>query len=392
MRSWRLVTCYWLVTVGCVASRPVASPFPTSSRAATRVLEAAAVAVRAESLATRFAGDRQNAALYTMALATADSALRQDSNVVRGHVARGIAFAAASRPRDAALAYRRALALDPDFPRLANAALGQFWRAGLYDEAYRWAKRQAQREPRNLGVLFNYNVAAGFLIEPARAESLMVRALEIDPRYTTAHGELAFLAMYAGRHSEAVRHMEMAVSIDSTSALNRGGLAQMLVAAGDAARARRLLEPVVSTDSTATAYGGRSLLLIYGWALQQSGDSAAASRVLDRALTQLRRREAAGQTTYQLFREMAAVHALLGDHAAAIAALRRAADAGLHTYASWGLADPMFAAVQRDPQVADIVRRMQADTRRMRARAGLSDVQPTEELQTKWVWSGNSGA
>jgi ketosteroid isomerase-like protein len=161
-----------------------------------------------------------------------------DSLAVRAHVARAVAFAAARRPRDAALAYREALALDPDYPGAANAALGQFWRAGFYDEAYRWAQRQAEREPTNLAVLFNYNVAAAFLIEPARAESLMLRALEIDPLFATAHGELAFLALYAGRMDDAVRHMEAAFAIDTMSALNRGGLAQMLVAAGQARRAR----------------------------------------------------------------------------------------------------------------------------------------------------------
>ena len=71
-------------------------------------------------------------------------------------------------------------------------------------------------------------VAAGFLAEPTRAESLMLRALEFNPRFAT-HGELAFLSMYAGRLTDAVMHMA-ALAIDSGSALNRGGLAQNRVA------------------------------------------------------------------------------------------------------------------------------------------------------------------
>lgn len=333
--------------------------------------QAAMTAARAESLAVRFAADRKNRLLLDSALRAADAAVQRDSTVAGAYVARGVAYAAAGRPRDAAAAYRRALALDPDRPRVANAAVAQFWRAGLYDEAYRWGRRQAEREPTNLSVLFNYNVAAGFLVEPARAESLMTRALEIDPRFAVAHGELAFLAQYAGRRADAVRHMEAALALDSTSAQNAGGLAQMLVPAGQAARARALLEPVVRRDSTAAAYGGRSVLAIYGWALAASGEREQAARVFARALERLRAREAAGETSYQLFREMAAVQALAGDLPAAKASLARAVDAGLHTYASWELSDPMLAALRDDPEVERLVERMRDDTRRMRRLASL---------------------
>ena len=72
-------------------------------------------------------------------------------------------------------------------------------------------------------------VAAGFLAEPARAESLKLRALEFNRRFAT-HGEFAFLSMYAGRLTDAVMHMEAALAIDSGSALDRGGLAQSGVA------------------------------------------------------------------------------------------------------------------------------------------------------------------
>ena len=358
-----------LLVLGCRTASPATSatvPAVSHSGPAARDL-----ATRAESLATRFAGNRANRALLDSAIAAADSALRMDSSLISAYAARGIAFAAAGRPRDAAAAYRQVLAMNPDYPRAANAAIGQFWRAGQYHEAYRWGKRQAEREPTNLSVLFNYQVAAAFLIERARAESLMVRALEIDPRFAVAHGELAFLAMYGGRLDQAVAHMEAALAIDTTSALNRGGLAQMLVPFGYGARARDLLAPIVARDSTATAYGGRSALAIYGWALRASGDPLGAQQAFERALARLNRRRAAGESSYQLYREMAAIHALQGNRAEAIASLESAADAGMHTYASWDLDDPMFASLRNDPAVRRIVERMRESTRRMRRLAGL---------------------
>ena len=162
--------------------------------------------------------------------------------------------------------------------------------------------------------------------------------------------------------------MEAALALDSSSAQNRGGLAQMLVPFGQAGRAREPLEPIVGRDPAATAYGGRSVLAIHGWALTALGERELAQRVLTRALARLRERERAGETTYQLFREMTAVQALLGDLAGAKVSLARAVDAGLHTYASWELSDAMLASLRADPGVERLVERMRADTRRMRAR------------------------
>lgn len=328
------------------------------------------LAMRADSLAQRFSANRADRSLFVAAIATADSALVIDSTLVAAHAARAGAFAAAGQPRDAAAAYRRALALDSDNARIANASLGQFWRAGFYDEAYRWSKRQAEREPTNLAVLFNYNVASGFLIEPQRAESLMRRALEINPRFATAHGELAFLAQYGGRRAEAVQHMREALALDTTSAENRGGLAQMLIPTGDPRAAAALLAPVAAKTPGATAYGGRSVLAIYGWALKALGDTAA-DTAFEAALARLKNREQSGETTYQLFREMAAIYAVKGDRANAVRALQRAAVAGLHTYASWDLSDPMLASIRYDADVERLVAAMREDTRRMRANAGL---------------------
>jgi Tfp pilus assembly protein PilF len=359
-----------LLVFGCASAPSSVRPSEEGRRESIAV-GADSLAARAEVVARQFGARRGEVELFAAAIALADSALQRDAMLPRAHLARAIAFAAAGRPQDASDAYRRLLALDPDYPGAASAAVAQFWRAGHYDEAYRWGQLQVARDSTNLGLLFNLNVACAFLIEVGCAESLMLRALVVDPRFATAHGELAFLAQYAGRKTDAVQHMEAAVSLDPGNSQQVAGLAQMLIPSGDASRARSLLEGIDAANSSATAYGGRSVLAIYGWALRETGDTAAARGAFARAMARLEQRERNGETTYQLFREMAAVAALMEDRPLAIASLRKAVDAGLHTYASWDLSDPMLASIRDDPEVEGLVERMRADTRRMREAAGL---------------------
>jgi len=84
-------------------------------------------------------------------------------------------------------------------------------------------------------------------------------------------------------------------------------------------------------------------------------------------------RERAGQTTYQLYRERAAIHALRGERDAAITAMQRALDCGWRLYASWSLIDGMFDSVREDPTVSVILDRMREDARAIRQRIGLTN-------------------
>ncbi len=227
--------------------------------------------------------------------------------------ASGDSLVAARRYQDAADRYAAALALQPDNLGVARRALGSFWRSARYDEAYSWGHRVLEREPKSLNVLFSVGVSCGFLVALDCVESIFRRAIEIDSTYVTGYGELAFLAQARGDLAAAVRFMESAYAVAPDSDLAISGLAHMLIPAGDPARALRLMEPRLAADRSAPAYGGRSMLTLYGWALLAVGDTVAANRVFDEVLSRLREREGAGQTTYQLYRERAAILALRAD-------------------------------------------------------------------------------
>ena len=280
-------------------------------------------------------------------------------------------LAAARRYQEAAERYAAALVLQPDSLGIARRALGSFWRAGRYDDAYSWGQRVLASAPESLGVLFNLGVACGFLVELECVDSIFQRTLRINPAYVAGHGELAFLAQARGDLQAAVRHMEAAHIVAPNDDLAVSGLAQMLIPGGDAARAKGLMEPRIAANRQSPAYGGRSMLTLYGWALLALGDTAGATSAFDEVLGWLQERERAGQTTYQLYRERAAIHALRGEKEAATAAMQLAFDRGWRLYGSWSLPDPMFSSMMGDPEVEALLVRMRAEVCMMRQRLGL---------------------
>lgn len=317
-------------------------------------------------------------ALFLLGLAACASTVPSQNDTITDSpgeaftlIAAADSLAAARRYQDASERYAAALSLRPDSLTVARRALGAFWRAARYDDAYRWGQRVLAVEPNALGVLFDVGVACGFLVELECVDSIFRRTVAIDPTYVYGHGELGFLAQARGQLQEAVRHMEAAHAVAPEDDFAVSGLAQMLIPAGQPERAKMLMEPRLAANRQARAYGGRSMRTLYGWALLEMGDTAGAHAAFDEVLGWLREREQAGQTTYQLYRERAAIHALRGDREAAIAAMHAAFDRGWRLYGSWTLPDPMFASVIDDPTVRELLERMRADVQAMRQRLGL---------------------
>lgn len=282
-------------------------------------------------------------------------------------------LAKARRYSEASKQYAMVLSLRPDSLGVAERALGSFWRAARYDDAYIWGHRVLKHRPGSLSVLFDVGVTCGFLVALECVDSVFRRTIELDSAFVYGYGELAFLAQARGELAEAVRQMETAHAFAPKDQFAVGGLAQMLIPAGQAARAKTLMQPSLAADRRARAYGGRSMLTLYGWALMELGDTVGSSAAFDEVLGWLRLREAAGETTYQLYRERAAIHALRGEKEAAIEAMRAAFDRGWRLYASWSLPDPMFRSVMPCPETKSLLEKMRLDVRRMRRRVALDD-------------------
>lgn len=279
-------------------------------------------------------------------------------------------LATARRYPEAAAAYAAALAAQADLD-IARRALGSFWRAGRFVEAYQWGRRLEAAAPRDLRVLFNLGVTCGYLIEHACVREMFTRVLEVDPAYVYGHGELAFLAQAQGDMTAAVQHMRRAVAAAPSDEFAVSGLAQMLIPSGGAAEALRLTTAMLATRPDARAYGGRSMRTLRAWALAELGQRADARATAQEVLARLATREQQGETSYELFRERAALRLILGEREAAIADLQSAARRGWRLYGAWDLVDPMFAAVRTDPAIRPLMAELRADVVAARRAVGL---------------------
>ncbi len=286
-------------------------------------------------------------------------------------IANGDSLAAARRYQEAAEHYAAALALEPDDLTLVKRALGSFWRAARFDDAYTWGRRALQRDPQSLDLLFDVGVTYGYLVELEMASETFQRAIAVDPLFVEGHGELGFLAEARGERSQALLHMEKAHDVAPENDFAVSGLAQVLIPAGEMGRALKLMDRRLKAHRRARAYGGRSMLTLYGWALLELGETVRANEVFDEVLGWLGERERAGESTYQLYRERAAIRAMRGERRAAIAAMQTAVDRGWRLYASWSLIDPMFKSLHDDPFVGVLLERMREDARAIRRRIGF---------------------
>lgn len=280
-------------------------------------------------------------------------------------------LASARRFPEAAEAYAVALGSQPDLA-VARRAVGVFWRAGRFVDAYTWARRLEAAFPRDERVLFNLGVTCGYLLETACVRDVFTRALAINPAYVYGHGELAFLAQARGDAEAAVRHMRDGFAVAPTDEFAVSGLVQMLIPAGGAEEALALTRTALAANPSARAYGGRSMLTLHAWALSVTGRTAEARAAATEVLGRLAARAQQGETSYELFRERAAVRLLVGQRDAAIADLEEAARRGWRLYGSVALVDPMFADVRSDPAVEALLTTLRLSVDDARRALGLS--------------------
>jgi tetratricopeptide (TPR) repeat protein len=109
-------------------------------------------------------------------------------------------------PAEAALAYRRAVALDPDLVD-AWVNLGRLvHEAGDAANAVAFYQEAAAKAPGDPIVHFNLALALEDAEGPAAAAAAYEAALALDPDFADAHFNLASLCEQQGRQAEAIRH------------------------------------------------------------------------------------------------------------------------------------------------------------------------------------------
>jgi tetratricopeptide (TPR) repeat protein len=164
---------------------------------------------------------------------------------VHAHLTRGNQAFRAGRYREAAEAFRRAVAAAPDnaSARLnLGAALSRMGELPAAVEEYR---RAAEIDPRLPMVHYNLGTLYGQLGDHVNAAQSFGRALELDPRFRPGLFNLATALGHLGRFEEAAEVYGRLIDLDPQSTVAWISRATALALAGREAAAREVLEDAI---------------------------------------------------------------------------------------------------------------------------------------------------
>lgn len=227
------------------------------------------------------AASYQRNRLYQSDLALWEDTARKRPDNLRAHLNIGLIHFRAGRYNEAAAAYERVLALDPNMAEAANNLGNSLQRLGRMAEAARFLERAltglAGRERAvalsNLGSVL---LQAG---DPEAALARLREAVQLDPSFPEAHYNLANVLLQSGQPAAALTHYEAALQARTGDAEIRSNYANALMELGRQADAIRELELVVhALPNSAEAHNN------LGVALALAGRPAEARGYFQRAV------------------------------------------------------------------------------------------------------------
>ncbi len=246
--------------------------------------------------------------------ADGEKALAGDSTLAEAYTGIALAFVHSRNWDQAEQAYKKAIALDPD-----------------YATAHQW-----------YGELL-YNTSR---LDSSVAETALAR--KVDPLAPILAAANSYALSLARRYPEAITVAKQGLELAPNLGVLHSVAAQIYVGLGDAANARREMELAAKLDHELFLRQGQ---LAYVYAA--TGDRPAAVAVLERM-----RKDPAAEQKHSV--ALAIGYLSLGDKAKALELLERAErnhDVGLLTAAS-PLDDPLYAPVRNDPRFLAIMERM----------------------------------
>jgi serine/threonine-protein kinase len=241
---------------------------------------------------------------------------------------------------------RQALALDESVPT-AHASLA--WALFIYDwqweEAEREFRRAIELNPRYASAhqWFSFLLAARGQHDAALLEGHT--ALELDPASVSIRRAVGWLYYYARRFDQAREHLSRAIEMNPMAVESYRMLGSTLALQGDVAVAERVLREALTLEGAA-AYSKATL----GWLLARSGRR-------DEALELLHGLEQARAQGYVSPVAFAILHIGLGNHGEALDWCERGFDErrGWLAYVN---VNPIFDPLRHEPRFAALVRKM----------------------------------
>jgi len=301
----------------------------------------------------------------------ARTALRLQPDLAYASFVLGDLQASQGHLADARLSYLRALELDQSLvPAMEDLSEAETT-LGHYDQALYWALRAQPLDPNEFHVYYHTGVPLLKLADDQATEDILdvaVRRFGNGPGGPRLQIALAALDFLRGRDSQAMASARRTAASNPHDDEVGSFLAQLAALTGapdaDALLSARLLaNPESGVDLAPERFPAWHALFA-----DRRGDHAMATRMWNEVLTSDEGAIASGTDDPQRPMEIAAIHAVRGDSAAALDWLQRGYNAGWKNYRVI-MRDPFFASLAHNSRFQQIMRSMQSDTDAMRRRA-----------------------
>jgi len=241
---------------------------------------------------------------------------------------------------------RKALDLDDS---LAEAHASLAWALFIYDWDWAGSDREFRRAIElNPRYATAHQWYAFLLASQGRLEEGIIEghtALELDPASVSVRRSLGWLYFYARRYEQMVYHLSRAIAMNPAAEESYRvlGLAQAL--AGDLATAERVLREAVEMPGA-----GAYTMYTLGWALARAGKPAETRKLLQ----ELEARAASGYVSAVAF---AVLHLALGDHAQALDWAERAY-AERRGWLAYLKVNPLLDPLRQEPRFQELVEKL----------------------------------
>jgi TolB-like protein len=270
----------------------------------------------------------------------------------------------------ARLSYLKALELDPNLSGAMVDLSENESLLGRYDESFYWARRAVPLMGHNFLTYHHLAIPLLRLADDTATERWLLKGARQWPDAVRLQIQLAWLDVLRGRDQQALERMRSIMARDPGNDEGQGHRAELAALTG-APDAESLLAPLVADQATARPTiwtSPESFRALLGLVLHQRGQRARAAALWNEALAADSADLARGHDNPDRPMEIAAIHAVRGETAAALEWLERAYEAGWRDYRVTRR-DPFFVGLKEEPRFRALLARMESDVRTMQQRA-----------------------
>jgi TolB-like protein len=299
--------------------------------------------------------------------------LTLEPELALGHYNLATAQASVGRLTEARLSYLKALELDPNLGGAMVDLAEAESLLGRYDESYYWARRAVPLMGRHFLTYHHLAIPLLRLPDDGATKRWLQRGEREWPEAPRLQIQLSWLDLLRGREKEALARMRRIMARHPANEEGQGHLAELAALTG-APDAEELLRPLVADQPTARPTiwtSTESFRTLLGLVLHRRGEQARAAGLWQEALAADSADLAKGHDNPDRPLEIAAIHAIRGETAAAMNWLDRGYEAGWRDYRNTRR-DPFFAGLRREPRFRALLARMESDVRTMERRARLA--------------------